>query len=168
MTVLETERLCLHFLEASDLDALAAIYADAEVMRFVGGPLNRDETWLRLLRIQEFYRRRRCGPYATRLKSSGDLVGRCGFLFWTLDGRDEVEVAYLLARRFWGQGLATEAVRAIVRYGFEQMRFTRMISLIQSDNLASIRVAQKAGMKLQRNCVLPDHGLRLMFAVERG
>lgn len=168
MTIIETERMLLRFVEPSDLDALAAIYSDPEVGRFIGGPADRNETWDRIQRMRRFYRERRCGPYVALLKSTGEMIGRCGFLFWTVEGRDEVEIAYSLARRFWGQGLATEAVRSIARYGFDRMHFARMISLIHPDNKASIRVAEKAGMKLEKEVTIPNHGQRLMFAVSDG
>jgi RimJ/RimL family protein N-acetyltransferase len=108
MTIIETERMLLRFVEPGDLDALAAIYSDPETGRFIGGPADRNETWDRIQRMRRFYRERRCGPYVALLKSTGEMIGRCGFLFWTIEGRDEVEIAYSLARRFWGQGLATK------------------------------------------------------------
>jgi RimJ/RimL family protein N-acetyltransferase len=166
MTIIETERLCLRFIEPADLDALTKIYADPEGMGFVGGTLDRNETWIRIQRILEWYRRRRFGPYATVLKSTGELIGRCGFLFWTIEGREEVEVGYLLARPFWNQGLATEAVRAIVRYGQTHLHLARMISLIDPENKRSIRVAEKAGLKFEREFTLAPYGTRLIFSVE--
>ena len=68
---------------------------------------------------------------------------------WTIDERREVEVAYLLARDYWGQGLGTEAARAILDYGFEQLDLSRLICLIDSDNLASIKVAERIGMTFE-------------------
>jgi ribosomal-protein-alanine N-acetyltransferase len=59
-------------------------------------------------------------------------------------------VAFLLAKAYWGQGLATEAARGIVRYGFEELHLTRLICLIEQDNLASIRVAEKIGMAFEK------------------
>jgi len=167
MTILETERLQFRFVEAADLDGLAAIYADPEVMRFIGGPLDRNGAWDRIQRMQALYGQRHCGPYATILKATGELIGRCGFLFWTIEGHDEVEVAYLLARPHWGRGFATEAARALVRYGFDAMRLSRIISLIHPENIASIRVAEKAGLGFEREVVIPPHGLRRCHAISK-
>ena len=61
-----------------------------------------------------------------------------------------MEVAYLLAREFWGQGLATEAARAIVRYAFDRLGLSRLICLIDPANQASIGVARRIGMTLER------------------
>jgi RimJ/RimL family protein N-acetyltransferase len=78
------------------------------------------------------------------------LIGRCGLLPWTLDERPEVEVAYLLAKAYWGQGLGTEAARAVLDYGFEHLHLSRLICLIDRENLASIKVATKIGMTFEK------------------
>ncbi len=165
--VLETERMFLRLLTTDDLNALAALYADPEVRRyFPEGTLSREETreeldWI----IDVYYRRFGYGLWATLLKRSGAFIGRCGLLPWAVvprpggeleldfvgeDGDEpdgvEVEVAYLLAREHWGDGLATEAARAIVGYGFERLGVSRLICLVDPDNTASLRVAQKIGM----------------------
>jgi ribosomal-protein-alanine N-acetyltransferase len=69
---------------------------------------------------------------------------------WTIEQRPEVEVAYLLAKEYWGQGLGTEAAQAILEYGFGQLRLPRLICLIDRDNLASIKVATKIGMTFEK------------------
>jgi RimJ/RimL family protein N-acetyltransferase len=68
----------------------------------------------------------------------------------TIDGQREVEVAYTIAQEYWGQGLATEAARGILEYGFEQLQLSRLICLIAPDNVASRRVAEKIGMTLEK------------------
>jgi RimJ/RimL family protein N-acetyltransferase len=78
------------------------------------------------------------------------LIGRCGLLPWTLDERPEIEVAYLLAKAYWGQGLGTEAARAVLDYGFEHLHLSRLICLIDRENLASIKVATKIGMTFEK------------------
>ena len=118
--VIETERLALRRLTMNDLDALAEIYADADVRKyFPEGTLTYEETkeeleWI----INVYYGQYGFGLWATMLKETNEFIGRCGLLPWTIDGRQEVEVAYLLAKAHWGRGLGTEAARAIVSYGF--------------------------------------------------
>jgi RimJ/RimL family protein N-acetyltransferase len=90
------------------------------------------------------------GLWATIHKPSGRFAGRCGLLPWTIDDRQEVEVAYLLAREFWGQGLATEAAGAIVRYAFDRLALSRLICLIDPANQASIRVAERIDMSFEK------------------
>jgi|SRR5215210_3108499 len=152
MKILETKRLVLRRLELGDLDSLCALYGDPEVRRyFPEGTLTREETKAELewfLNGHPEYPD--LGLWATIQKDTDSFVGRCGLLPWTIDGRPEVEVAYLLAKRYWGQGLATEAAQAILDYGFERLDLSRLICLIENDNLASIRVAEKIGMTFER------------------
>jgi ribosomal-protein-alanine N-acetyltransferase len=150
--ILETERLALRRLTMDDLDALAEIYRDEKARRyFPEGTLTREETreeleWI----IDVYYGQYGYGLWATTLRETNVFIGRCGLLPWTIEGRAEVEVAYLLAKSYWGLGLGTEAARAILAYGFEQLHLTRLISLIDPENEASIKVAVKIGMTLER------------------
>jgi len=150
--VLETERLILRRLTPDDLDALFALYRDPEVRKyFPEGTLTYQETkeeleWI----INVYYGQYGFGLWATIHKETGEFIGRCGLLPWTIEQRPEVEVAYLLAKAYWGQGLGTEAAQAIVQYGFEQLHLSRLICLIDPANHASRRVAEKIGMTLER------------------
>jgi ribosomal-protein-alanine N-acetyltransferase len=69
---------------------------------------------------------------------------------WLVDDRPEVEVAYMIGKSFWGQGLGTEAAQAVLEYGFNKLQLTRLICLIDRDNQASLKVAQKIGMQFER------------------
>jgi RimJ/RimL family protein N-acetyltransferase len=152
MKILETGRLILRHLLPEDLDGLFALYSDPLVRRyFPEGTLTYEETKEELQWFLHGHPQHpELGLWATILKSTGEFIGRCGLLPWTIDGRAEVEVAYMLAKEYWGQGLGTEAARAILYYGFEQLRLSRLICLIDRDNLASIRVATKIGMTFER------------------
>lgn len=165
MQILETERLALRRLVPADLDALAALYADPEIRRyFPEGTLTRDETREELEWFLEGHPRHpELGLWATIHKPSGRFIGRCGLLPWVIDGRHEVEVAYLLDKPCWGQGLATEAARALVRYGFERLGLTRLVCLIHPANQASIGVARRAGMALEQERE-DEKGPYLLFA----
>jgi RimJ/RimL family protein N-acetyltransferase len=152
MKILETERLILRHLLPDDLDNLFALYGDPEVRRyFPEGTLTYQETkeeleWF----LNGHPRHPELGLWATIHKESNQFIGRCGLLPWTIDGRAEVEVAYLLGREYWGQGLATEAARAVANHGFERLQLPRLICLIDRDNRASIRVAEKIGMTFEK------------------
>jgi ribosomal-protein-alanine N-acetyltransferase len=76
------------------------------------------------------------GLWATVERETGKFLGRCGLLPWTIDGAQEVELAYLIAKERWGQGYATEAAHGIVRYAREQLGLTRLICLITHGNVA--------------------------------
>lgn len=151
-TVLETDRLLLRQLNLDDLDVLATIYRDPEVRRFFPeGVLTYKQTkeeleWI----IDVYYKQYGFGLWATIHKETGQFLGRCGLIPWTIDGRQEVEVAYLLDKPFWGQGLATEAAQAIRDYAFASLGLSRLICLIDPEHVASRRVAEKIGMALEQ------------------
>jgi RimJ/RimL family protein N-acetyltransferase len=90
------------------------------------------------------------GLWATIHKGSGRFIGRCGLLPWKIEGQNEVEAAYTISREFWGQGLGTEAAQGILNYGFETLNLNRLICLIDPENIASQRVAEKIGMSLEK------------------
>jgi RimJ/RimL family protein N-acetyltransferase len=152
MKILETERLILRHQVLEDLDALYALYCDPEITRYIpDAPTNYEETREELEWHRNGHPRHpELGLWATIHKESGAFIGRCGLLPWRIDGREEVEVAYTMARAYWGQGLATEAARAILQYGFQTLNLTRLVCLIDPENIASQRVAEKIGMTLER------------------
>src|SRR5438874_8241993 len=172
-TVLETDRLLLRHFTPDDLDDLAAIYGDADVMRYIGAGAVKTREQTAAMMEFAFIDNRRAWPaetlarlpqlgraierdahfslWATVYKPDNKLIGRCGLLSWDLDGRKETEVGYVLAKAYWGRGLATEAARAAREYGFEKLGFDRLISVIRPDNLASQRVAEKNGMRYEKD-----------------
>lgn len=149
--VVETSRLRLRMFRPEDLDALCAITRDPEVMRYIGygHPLTREETNENLARIVAGFRRRGYGRWALELKDTGDLVGYCGLSL----GEEEagVELAYMLARGAWGCGLALEAGRACLRYGFERLDLKTIAGLTLHDNRRSRRVLERLGMAFVRD-----------------
>jgi ribosomal-protein-alanine N-acetyltransferase len=152
MKILETDRLILRHLIIDDLDELYALYCDPEVIRYIpDAPRSYEATMQELeWHMNGHPRHPELGLWATIHKESSQFIGRCGLLPWTIDQRQEVEVAYLLAKRYWGQGLGTEAARAIAQYGFEQLHLSRLICLVEQENKASIRVAMKIGMAFEK------------------
>jgi ribosomal-protein-alanine N-acetyltransferase len=152
MKILETSRLLLRHLELGDLDNLYRLYRDPEMRRyFPEGTLTYQETreeleWF----LTGHPQRPELGLWATINKSTEQFIGRCGLLPWVIDGCPEIEVAYMIARELWGQGLGTEAARGILGYGFEHLGLSRLICLIDRDNIASIKVATKIGMRFEK------------------
>ena len=151
MIILETERLVLRRLLPDDLDRLFELYRDPEIRRyFPEGTLTYEATkeeleWF----LNGHPEHPELGLWATIHKETGQFIGRCGLLPWTIHGRAEVEVAYLLAKEYWGQGLATEAAQAIVDYAFDRLHLTRLICMIYAENQASIGVATRIGMTFE-------------------
>jgi [ribosomal protein S5]-alanine N-acetyltransferase len=167
-TLFETARLINRPLTLDDLDALAPMYADPEIRRyFPDGTQTREQTreeieWI----INVYYRRHGYGLWATILKETGALIGRCGLIPWQQPHGLETEVAYLLDKPYWGRGLASEAARGIIDYAFGTLGLTKLVCYVFPDNAASARVAQKAGMRFEREMV-DEYGLTWVYALEK-
>ena len=151
--VVETERLTLRpWRAADDLPAFAAMNADAEVMRWVtpSRPLRPDESAALLERIEAHWREHGYGLWAVEPHDDG--AGCIGFTGLAIPSflpeiLPAVEVGWRLDRAWWGRGLATEAARAGIAYGFETLGLASVVSIIDAGNARSLRVAEKLGMR---------------------
>jgi RimJ/RimL family protein N-acetyltransferase len=166
--IAETDRIALRPFEPADLGELAEILADPEVMRFSGGgPWSRERTKRFIQGCVEDYSEERWGfgLWAVVHKEDARLIGYCGLSrFDDVDGAPEVEIGYRLSREYWGRGLATEAARAVRDYAFSRLGLKRLISMIERENTASIRVAEKIGMTCEKEIRKWDR-LVLVYAV---
>lgn len=149
MRSLETPRLLLRPWTCADLDAYAEICADPEVMEFMGsGPLDRAAAAERIKRFAAGTALPGVYHWAAEDRETGQLAGQIGLKHqpdWP--GPHPVEVAWLLGRRWWGRGLATEGARSSVAYGFEDLGLERVISLTLPENRRSRRVMKRLGMR---------------------
>lgn len=163
--ILSTERLTLREMVPADLDFVAAMLADPEVMRFYPKTYTRAEAQEWLDRQRARYAREGHALWLASLRSGGP-VGQIGLVRQTVRGAHETEVGYLLAREFWGQGLATEAARACRNHAFQALGRPRVISLIRPENAPSRRVAERAGMTVVDRTLHwgQDH---LVYAIDR-
>ena len=150
--ILETPRLSLRHQVPADLDDLWALYCDPEITKYIpDAPRTREEAREELeWHMNGHHRNPDLGLWATIHKETDKFIGRCGLLPWTIEDQQEVEVAYTIARSYWGHGLATEAAQAILQYGFEILNLSRLVSLIEPENIASQRVAEKIGMIFEK------------------
>ena len=152
MVILETPRLILRHFEPQDLDALFLLYRDPEVRQyFPDGTRTLEETRQELEWFLHGHPKfPELGLWATLERSTGAFLGRCGLLPWDIGARHEVELAFLIDKARWGQGLATEAASAIASYARTVLALHRLICLITPGNAASVRVAEKVGMSYER------------------
>lgn len=162
MIVAQTPRLILRQLTLDDLDDLAAIYADPVVMRFFGSTYTYESTkqWLEE-RVLTCYKQRGWGLWATIYKMDNKLIGRCGLIPQLVEGKEEVEIGYLLAKEYWGMGLATEAACFSRDYGFEKLGVNRLISPIDPNNIASQKVAKKVGLTYEKDTYMWNKTVRI-------
>jgi ribosomal-protein-alanine N-acetyltransferase len=151
--VLETERLLFRDHEPSDLDAYCEMEADPEVRRYVGGaPRPREEAERKFRNGLNRPEERLLWMWATVYKPDRCYIGRCGvYPHFGPAGSiiaGEGSLAFYLARAYWGRGLATEAGRAFVNFGFKELDLSRIVTVVQVGNDASVRVLEKLGFRL--------------------
>jgi RimJ/RimL family protein N-acetyltransferase len=153
---LETARLILRMFRESDLDAYAEMCGDAEVMRYLGGAvMTRSEAWRSMAMVVGHWQLRGFGLWAVEERETGLLAGRVGC--WRPEGWPGLELAWTLQRAFWGRGYATEAARAALEVAHIFLREPHVISMIHSENQASVRVAQRLRMRLEGRTELLGH-----------
>ncbi len=164
--LIETQRLLLRPLTSADVDAIVQIWTDPDVTRYMGGP--RDPEKVRATLTEDA----RANPpplfdlQPVVEKATGIVIGDCGIIEKTVDDRAEHEVVYVLAKSAWGKGYATEIAQAIRDHAFEQMGLQRIIALIDAENVASRRVAEKVGFNYEKDTVRPSGKQMHVFAAE--
>ena len=166
--MLQSDRLLLRPMTAEDTEPLLAIFTDPLVMASFGGTLfdrPQMEQWVaRNLAHQDEYG---YGLFTIVRRADGEVIGDCGLEHMEIGGTPEVELGYDLRSDCWGRGLATEAASLVRDHAFGPLGIGRLISLIRTGNAASCRVAEKIGMRHERD--LAPHGISYrMYAVERG
>lgn len=145
--VLETRRLVLRQLRASDANDIFEYASDPEVSRYTLWDTHKtlEETRVFLNYIIEQHRRGEGMVWAVTQCATGKMIGTCGFgSFKHRDSR--AELGFALSRRYWNQGITTEAVAAVLRFIFRDMRLNRVEARCDVENLASARVLEKSGM----------------------
>ena len=159
MSVIETKRLLLRRFAPADADAMIQVFCDPNVMRFSEGVRTPDwvVAWLEKCVAQEAANPIP-DPWAVVEKSSGAVMGYCGlFDCPDINGRPEIEIGYRLAIRYWGYGYASEAACAVRDLAFGSFGLTRLIAMIDPQNTASIRVAEKLGMRRAGEVMFPGY-----------
>jgi ribosomal-protein-alanine N-acetyltransferase len=141
-----TYRLVLRPLAEEDVDPLHRILRDGDILRYFPNtdPPARDRVQKLISDQLRHWEERGYGWWAVELRSRDGLIGWSGLQF--LPETEEVEVAYLLGRSFWGRGLATEAAQACLQYGFGQVGLESIVAIVHPENAASRRVIEKLGM----------------------
>jgi RimJ/RimL family protein N-acetyltransferase len=169
MTVIfETERLIARQYEPDDVDATFAIYSDPDVWRWLGGGepyKDLEQSRAAVQRQMDRYAAETAlGSWAVVVRETGEMIGTV--LLLPLEGGPEIEVGYHFGRFAWGQGYATEAVRATIRYGFSSLEVDQLSAVVFPENVASQRVLEKAGMTYRG--MRPTFGFDLMyFTIDR-
>lgn len=165
--VLETDRLLLRELEATDLDFVAEMLGNVDVMHYWPQPLTRSEAHAWIQRQQQRYERDGHGYWLAVLKGRGTPVGQAGLLMCDIDGVTEPGIGYLLHRPFWGQGLAVEAARGCLDFAANVCGYGRVTCLVRPENVPSLRVACRLGLLPERLTTFAGYD-HLVFATSGG
>jgi RimJ/RimL family protein N-acetyltransferase len=165
--ILETPRLVLREMSLADMDFVAAMLADPQVMRFYPKCYTREEseTWVR--RSLDRYARHDHGLWLVLDRAAGQPVGQVGLVVQNLQGVEEKEVGYLIHRPFWRRGFATEAALACRDYAFAALAVERLIALVRPENVPSQGVARKLGMTPAPGTVWYGQFEHLVFSLSR-
>lgn len=164
--MLMSDRLEMRELTSDDLPFVAEMVGDAETMRYYPHPFMPTEARYWLARQLDRYARDGHGLWLVVDRQTGKRVGQVGLAIQDVDGGKEPEIGWLIHRRYWRNGFATEAGRAVRDHAFKTMGLHRVISLIRPVNEPSQGVARKVGMVVERETDF--HGYRhLVYAVTR-
>ena len=150
--VIETERLILRAHRLEDFDALAAMWGDPIVARFIGGkPSTREESWARLLRYAGHWPLMGFGYWAVEVKGGARFTGDVGFANWQRDITPSLDAmpegGWVFTTDSHGHGFATEAVQAATQWIDQTLDQATTVCIVGEENAASIRVAEKNGYR---------------------
>ncbi|WP_150271433.1 GNAT family N-acetyltransferase [Paenibacillus tepidiphilus] len=169
MIELLTERLRIREYHARDLPALQTMLAEPLTMSYWPQPFNRvqSEDWLQ----------QRCfahypsgyGRLAVELKDTRQLIGDAGLLKQDFAGESENDLGYIIHSDYWGEGYGYEAARAVMEYGWEKLELTRICANMPEAHTASRHVAEKLGMKLEKQFANPRNRgiLTCLYAIHK-
>jgi len=163
---LRTDRLLLRPFQSSDLDLFCGFFANEGFIRFSSGDFTRERVADFVNKVINWDIVGLPSQFVVTIRDNGTPIGYCGFFHHEVDQKEEIEIGYRLLPEYWNQGLATEAARAVRDHGFRDWGLERVISLIHLDNIASRRVAEKNGMRLEKQTIFrgfPTH----VFAIRR-
>ena len=147
--IIETKRLGLRFLQKEDIDYLAKLNSDPDVRQFFpDGTQNREQTELRLNDFISYYETKGLPCFVMFELESGEFVGRCGF---SPVESGEIEVGYLLHKKFWGKGLASEVLTTLLEWAKQNIYADYIVAFAPLEHIASQRVMQKCRMEHYKN-----------------
>jgi RimJ/RimL family protein N-acetyltransferase len=172
--VAETANLRLSWLSPDDAEDLHRLLSDPAVMRFSAtGPLSRQASDAKLQEILGDYVTHGWGRWKVTEKQTGGadtdrFIGVCGLLHWDdIGGQQEVEIGYRYLPTAWRKGYGTEAASAVRDLGFGRFGLRRLISVIEAANVGSWRVAEKVGMRYEKDTDYKGTPVRI-YAIENG
>lgn len=152
---LQSDRLLTRKLRETDIETWAFFFEDEEATQFLylyslGLNSNIEISTHMITKQLERYENNRFGLQVIIDKKTNDFIGLCGLLSQEVDGKSEIEVGYHLFKQYWGQGYAPEAAKLFIDYAFKNNLTASVISVIDTENIKSQRVAEKNGLTIDK------------------
>jgi len=154
---IETARLILRPFQESDFENAKSVWGDRETMSFYPQPYSDERIKEVIFKQISTFEIEKYGLFAVLEKSGGSYIGDCGITIQNIDGIDEFEIGYRIKKECWGLGYAAEAALAVKKYGFETLKLKKLCSYMESSHKQSRRVAEKIGMKLEKEYSNPNN-----------
>ncbi len=145
--IIETKRLFLRELKLSDTEELSQILCDNNSMKYYPRPFTTTEVERWIKRSVDSYRKNNHGLWAVILKETGEFLGDCGITIQEIDGELLPELGYHIKKQYCNRGFASEAAKVCISYAFERLSLNTLYTYTDTQNIPSIKVAQKIGMK---------------------
>ena len=166
----ETDRLCFRALVKEDFNSWVPFFEDKEILTYFGIDTNLSqeqlcENWF--AKVFYRYKNNLGGMNAIILKETGALVGQCGLLIQTVEGKDRLEVGYSLLPQYRGFGYGTEAAVKCKEFAFENSLAEALMSMVHVDNKASEKVDLKNGMQLE-SVIEYDGMMAKIYTIQKG
>lgn len=167
MLPIQTERLIIRHLVKGDAEALAGLWTDPQVTRYMGGPREYRKVYDNFVEDAAVDPPPQWDIWPVVERETGAVIGHCGLADKEIEGRVEIELVYVFAVPAWGKGYASEAARALVDYGFGPMGLERIVALVEPENDGSARVAVKAGLHLEKQVIRPSGRRMDLYVIEK-
>ena len=158
MITVETDRLILRPFQLKDIEPSFEMNKDPEVVRYTGdgGSVTLEEVERRIKEnVLGDYRKHGFGRFAVEYKESGQFIGFVGLKY--LEDLDEVDLGYRLIQEYWGKGIATEASRASLEFGFHKLELDRIIAIALPENERSINVMKKLNFTFEKETFVDEY-----------
>ena len=150
LPTIETERLLLRKITLNDASDMFEYASNPEVSEYTMWSTHTsiEDTKYFLQSLTKMYKRRELVDWGIVHKAEKKFIGTCGFVEWSMT-HSRAEIGYALSRRYWGEGYMSEAVNAVIEFGFREMLLNRIMTRCEVNNIASARVMEKVGMQLE-------------------
>lgn len=151
MIPIQTPRTVIRPYTEADLERALPILSDPTTMSFWERPLDRDAVAAWVARNARSFRETGLGRMISELRDTGEAIGDCGIMRAEVGGREENDLGYIIHHPYWRRGFGMECARACLEYGLRDLGLRRIVANMPHDHTASVRVAEKLGMRLERS-----------------